>query len=210
MTSRKVAGSGTYRKWLPRAVQRVCYGNGWKMSLRRRIRSKTPAARSIYATSLRGVSDHFEANHCHIQNMRKCLALAFVRKQSEYVLGLPSAAVGVLEIAFDETEMHVKIGPAIGVHHIMMLHSRLWQASPNIPDIHRHELIQVPVFLQDTSAKTLANAILLRLPAPLDALKQSYGVLAVVLNSDSAAACKKVARHFKCLATLARIEVAPS
>eukprot|EP00969_Alexandrium_andersonii_P149076 6592449-Alexandrium_andersonii.AAC.1 len=91
----------------------------------------------------------------------------------------------------------------------MMLHSRLWQ-SPRTPQTFPATSWSKYLCFAGHLSAYFRQCDIAPPSRALDALKQSYGVLAAVLNSDRARACKKVAKHFKCLATLAWIEVAPS
>eukprot|EP00969_Alexandrium_andersonii_P065062 2864459-Alexandrium_andersonii.AAC.1 len=71
-----VRGRGGYKRWLPRAVQRVCFGRGWAppSQAARRLTKKTPQARSVYATSVTGTADAFEGSAGHVERLRKAIA----------------------------------------------------------------------------------------------------------------------------------------
>ena len=125
----KVRGKGQWRKWMPRAILRVCFGRGWCRS-RRRIKCKQAyksaplrnKRRNPRASSLRAVADFFEGSVTHTQKVRNCFALGYSEAQRKFILSLPPAKHIVLLISFDESDTSIEIDGDKGTFSLLMMH----------------------------------------------------------------------------------------
>jgi hypothetical protein len=141
---------------------------------------------------------------------RKAAALEYTRCQVDALTRLSLADLAVLEIAFDESDQPASVLGVAGIWPMMMLHCRLWWRPLGSDGFVKYELSLPPSFLQDTTAATLANAVLMRLPMSMQDIKKKSTVLLVVINTDAAPACIRAAKHFRSLASLRRIMVRPN
>lgn len=65
-----IKGRGSHKRWVPSAVQRLCFGRGWQKPKRTVCGIKAHRVRSPFASSIRGAADFYRASTSHIQNMR--------------------------------------------------------------------------------------------------------------------------------------------
>eukprot|EP00974_Lingulodinium_polyedra_P068409 6625018-Lingulodinium_polyedra.AAC.1 len=75
-----------------------------------------------------------------------------------------------------------------GTCHVMVLHASLL-LGPNL-----HDIVAAPAILKDTSTRCILNAILDRLPLRIEDCAIADGFLTLIVNSDSARACKLLGR----------------
>ncbi len=207
----KVRGKGKTKKWLPQAVQRLCFGRPYAPpSVRKRVKGKSSVKsmirvrvkrRSPCASSVRATADWFESAHNHCQQLRNCLAFHYLVLQEEHLRGLPQAEHAALLVQFDETEQQLLVDGDRAIFSFMMLHVTLiWTMLDGTP--YKVECPVPPTVIADTSAKNILTAILKCMPLDLKHLKAKVAALSLILVSDSARACKKAGRHFKACAKL--------
>ena len=126
---RKVKGSGAYRRWLPGALQRVCWGRRPSTSQgRRRIRSKraVKARTALTASSAKAWTALMQGASSHVRNVRCAMAARFLQLQRRSLQDEPHANILICELAFDETEtMATMDGSPNEIAHMMTLHIRL-------------------------------------------------------------------------------------
>ena len=124
----RLRGRGVARRWLPEAIQRVCFGRGWRQ-VRTWLRGKTASKthhRSVQATSARGIADVYSTGASRIQSLRNAVALHYCTVQSKYLKSLPKDSVAVLDISFDESDQQAEICGTARIQSMMRLHGRLY------------------------------------------------------------------------------------
>ena len=108
----------------------------------------------------------------------------------------------VMVLSIDETEQQIFVQGEHGTHHVMMLHSTVWQRSTNGKCFHE-ELALPPAVLSNTATPTLLSAVEMRTHGIFsqagDASPGTQTVL--VLQSDSALQMCKMARGYSQAAT---------
>jgi len=207
-------GKGVFRRWLPEAVLRACWGLRVKQRLvaratRRPLRAKTgqrPRMASPSVASARNFARFYRANHSHVAAVRCATAQQFLDVQ-KVQLTRPDQPYEclVVELAIDETEMKIKLESEGTTVHIMVLHGRLSFRSGDTWVT--RELVMAPAVVESTSAEVLVEAIKRRLPRSLAELATwcRPGRSFVLLNSDSAASCLRAARRLNAVAAVCRM-----
>ena len=135
----------------------------------------------------------------------RCVALKLMEMETSALEKLPSAEVAVLEIGFDESDQVCRINGLHGVYTMLMIHCRLLLFGVEAEELLRYELYIPPGFLTDQTARTVLNAVFLRLPIELNKLKRKVRILVVLILSGSAKTCLKVGQHFRTMAKITKV-----
>ena len=188
----RVSGRGQYRRWTPATVLRTSFGRGWKASTRRRVQKKRAVdhlrpgttQRNTQACSTAATADFFEAANNHVTYNRCAIALKYCKEASRYVKSRPNTRMGILEISYDASDQPATIDGDPAIYEMVMVTMKLtWFGEGR-----RHtEVINIscpPVFVEDTSAETLLQALLARLPVSFQTLLGKCQILVIVPNSD--------------------------
>ena len=157
---------------------------------------KTKHIRNPVVSSARCAADFYEGGHSHVQDLRNSLALQYVNAQGKKLCSLPKASVGFLEISFDESEQVTRHEKECAIFDMLMLHARLRWKDAATKEVQTYEITLPPAFLRGKTAGHLLAGVLQRLPISISMLKRKCLVLAILIMSDSARACKKMGRHF--------------
>ena len=94
-------GRGGYRRWLPQALLRCCFGLGCRSV--KKVGREKPQPRSGLHMAPRTVAEWFRGGHSHVQRIRNAVAetiCAEVEKRIEET----TAGTLLLEVSFDETK----------------------------------------------------------------------------------------------------------
>lgn len=187
-----VAGKGQSRKWTKAALQRACWGRGWRPVAFRRIRTKSrQQPRNAVATSQRGLADTFECSHSFICEIRDAVASKCLELQETKLRELGSFDNIFLQIAFDESEQWAIVDNLKGIYNMMMVHARV-----HCGDAAPLELAIPPAFVERSTATCMLRALSTGLPVkPADLCRQA-DVSVIGIVSDSAKACIKLGRSF--------------
>ena len=186
---RKIFGRGQYKKWLPPAILRVCFGSNFIAKSRRRA-----------AGSMRGLADFYEASHSHIRRLRCCIAAAVLQMQRACLMALPFMQHAVWVVCFDETEMlfcneQSEFSASNERKHMLMVHFILHARFALGTALRRKEIVTSPAILQNMKATTILNALSQRAPMSVVNLASKTKRLCVVFCTDAANTCKSVAYH---------------
>lgn len=198
-----VKGTGAYRKWLPAALQRSCWGLRTRrrvcktprlVARRQRGKRREPAAAPT-TTSTRTYAVFSRSSAKYVQDIRNAVSEKFVQLQADAFAFLPrDLDLIVLEIAFDETEEPITLGQVRSeTVHVMTLHGRIFYRAGM--EHNKIELVMPPAVLESTSANNLKAALLRRLPWSLHSIKSRCKRFVLLVNSDSGAACLRLGRH---------------
>lgn len=116
------------------------------------------------------------------------MAETFLKLQTEALSALPPPQYAVLQVSLDETEIDLVDN---NTQHVVMVHGLLqWRAS-EAETVRTHQIVMPPAFVNDTTAEALYQVWQDRMPECMKTLQQDH---AIVMNSDSAKACKRLAR----------------
>lgn len=206
-----VRGRGEYRRWTPSGVLRACFGRGWaapsERNIARRLNGKKPPQRrNVAASSATAIADHYDACATHVQRLKQAVAYHYVKEEIRCLQAAAPCDVCVLKVTFDESEQLASIDDEAGIFSMMMVHVTIKQIFGD-NHVKTHHIALPPAFVANTDAPTLLNAILTRLPAPLEWLCRMCRVLWIMPGSDSARSCLKVGRHFAFLANAGKRNV---
>ena len=139
-------------------------------------------------------------NHTYVSRIRGSVAHRYLQLQAAALQALPACQVGVLELAFDETEHTIKVGSTddddgvvVGGQHLFMFHAILTWVLPNL-DEERHNITMPPVVIEEQTTEAILAAIKLRFPIVLADLIAKAKDFTIVVNSDSASACLRLSK----------------
>ena len=104
----------------------------------------------------------FEAADNHVTYNRCAITLKYCKEASRYVKSRPNTRMGILEISYDASDQPATIDGDPAIYEMVMVTMKLtWFGEGR-----RHtEVINIscpPVFVEDTSAETLLQALLAR------------------------------------------------
>ena len=197
-------GRGAYKRWLPAAPQRACWGlkprkriNKRKQVVRRRLRGKrrpqAPAAPTTASTRVYAVFTRSSGKY--VQDIRNAVCERFFVLQAAALERLPrDLDTIVMELAFDEKEEPITMGEVRSeTVHIMTIHARIFHRKGS--ESSKIELAMAPAILDNTRGENLKAALLHRLPWSLHAFQARCMRFTLVLNTDSAPACLRLGRH---------------
>ena len=110
----KVKGKGAYQRWLPQALQRVCWGLRPRMVHKKfRVSSKQsqPSCRTVapVASSANVWASFMQGGSSHVQEIRNAMSEHFLQLQIGALNILEKSKYMFLEIAFDETETPMRM-----------------------------------------------------------------------------------------------------
>ena len=134
-----------------------------------------------------------QASHSYVQNVRHACAEQFLRFQLEALHRLGRADTMILEVALDETEEPTRVDVRAETVHMMTVHARLFHRRGQ--ETKRVDIVMPMATVESTASEALKAALWNRLPMPLQSLAQRSRRFAMVLNTDSGAACLKLGRH---------------
>ena len=126
------------------------------------------------------------------------MAETIIEGQAHEVAKVPDAQMAIAELSFDETQCFGLLDgkkSSQNLYSMLMAHMVLTL----ILDIGRrltHDVIIPPGFIASTTGAVAAASLLKRLPISLADMKRKCKTLIVLILSDSARACIKVARYF--------------
>ena len=202
---RRVQGKGNYKKWLPSAMLRACWGlrpktykPPKKQRPRKRQRRKAPVPTNVVAPtvdSCRCFARFYRAGHGHVQRLRNACAQLYIDVQKARLEELPHHKWGVLELAIDETEFKMSLETRGETAHVMVTHCRfrgrrLGSNSTLDTDL---DIVIPPTVVPTTSASALLASLNRVLPFTLDDLRGKCArSFAIVLNSDAGSGCLKL------------------
>ena len=92
-------------------------------------RPRAPGSNST-AASARAYAGFFRSTHSYIQKIKSAMSYWLLGKQSEL---LDSGNIhgdvkhSIFQVAVDETEIHIKYNGEAGLHHLMMIHGKLFR-----------------------------------------------------------------------------------
>ena len=184
----KIKGKGRYKRWLPMAALRCAFGS---------VRESSPRRANWLATSTRTSADVFDVSHTHVQRIRDACAIAVTSIQRERMLALPLASFASLVISFDETTVEMRVGGVQALHPLMMMHGRVQWIEAVSGHKTASEILMAPAALVTTKAPGLLAAINCRLPVGLSEILKRCRTLCLILVSDSARSCIRVARSLR-------------
>ena len=181
-------GRGTYKCWTSRSILRVAFGD---------VDSKcSPLAFSTHASGY-----FLNSSTTYVQRLRDGLANFSVDAAwSNVATAVARVPVFiVMELSFDETAEDLQVGSELGPQTTLMMHvRRLFVYETETVLIH----VSIPTaVLLDATAESISVALRDRVPM---AFQHFRAGMLLVLNSDSAESCKRVARHFHRLAETVR------
>ena len=187
----KCKGKGGYKRWLPAAVLRCCFGHRVGEVRKKGKRKARPSGLHM---APRTVAEWFRSGHSHVQQVRNAVAETIVSHVNEQVESdSKRPGVRILEVSFDETKENIRCAQTVGSQHVLMCQARLGVQTPEFDFIDR-DIICPTTVIQDTTAETLLSALTERLPMMLDFDKRCPYVL--ILNSDSAQSNIRLGKHF--------------
>lgn len=145
--------------------------------------------------------DDFGSNSSYINAARSFVAARYLHYQELYLRSLPEGEMGTIEIALDEVTHDMAVQEAHmssvrpGPTSLFVLRAQLvWRISSD--DVQKYQITMPTLALLDTSAEFLCAAIDRALPVRLDFLARRVRHFAVILNTDSASSCLRLARVF--------------
>lgn len=141
-----------------------------------------------------------DGSHTYVSSVSGSIAHRYIQLQAAALQELPACRLGVLELAFDETEHTLKVGGTddddgvvVGGQQLFMFHSILTWILPNL-DEQRHNITMPPLVLEDQTTESILAAIQLRFPVILADLVAKAKDFTIVVNSDSASACLRLSK----------------
>jgi hypothetical protein len=194
----KVKGRGKYRHWVPPAVLRVCWGLRPPRPRHpvRRLSKKQPLHRSITptVTSTNTFALLNFSGGTHVQQVRNAMAQHFLDLQVAAFRQLPVCDVMFLELAIDETEVDSRQDLRSERCPMVVLHARVARYGTHQQPV-MLELVIPSAMVLSTSSNALLAVILQRMPLSFQELRRTARSVVLILNSDSARSCVKLARH---------------
>ena len=198
----RITGKGAYKRWLPSAIQRACWGLRPRPRIckrpPRRIHKKRPAQVPAPTTmSTRAYAVSSRAGITHVHNVRSAVSEELVCRQISELQALPrNHQLCMLELAFDETEEALSLDKVRSeTVQMMTLQARLFlRRSPT--DSIKFDIVIPPVALNGTAAEFLVAGVKARLPLPLAAFAALASRFVLIVNTDSGPSCLKAVRHF--------------
>ncbi len=187
-------GEGQYRRRLPAAIQRACFGGNAIQKAKGVLRS---------SASLRVLSDYFAASHSHIRKLRGCVAAHVLMLQHALLADLPMMRHVVWVAFFDETDMDLCAEQAAGTssrgnvrRHVLMVHFVIAARYVSTMPLRWKECISAPAVLKNQKATTILRALSKRAPISVMNLAAKCRRLAVIPATDAANTCKSVGYHY--------------
>ena len=92
-------GRGGYRRWLPEALLRCCFGRSVK-----KVERGKPQPRSGLHIAPRTVAEWFRGGHAHVQRVRNAVAEIICDEVKKRMKEVGNASSVILEVSFDETK----------------------------------------------------------------------------------------------------------
>ena len=130
----------------------------------------------------------------YVQEIRNSVGEKYMVMQTQALAELRNLDVVVLEIAFDETEEPITIaGVRSQSTHVMACHLRLFHRTGGATA--KIDIVIPTVLLESTTAENLAAAVNRGLPLSLANIQARARRFALRVNTDSGAACLRLARH---------------
>ena len=128
--------------------------------------------------------------------MASVLMTASQERHSACIGALPEYIV--YDVSFDETTEDLQVDGDQGPQHVMMIQGKI---SCCYADWVKVVDVVTPItILVGIGAEDILTALKTRVPAVVEGVADLGVPYCVVLNSDSAKACKRLARHFQALA----------
>lgn len=193
----KIRGRGAYKQWCNEACLLAAWGR--QLSLKK----KDSAGSLRGAVSSRVMADFFEASHSHIRKVRGALAFGFMTLQRMFLATLPLMLHVIWVCSLDESEFLLTSESQISKHHVQMVHFVLAARVALSGPLLRKQIVASPATLLNQTAVSLYMGLMSRAPIPLLTLAAKTKRICLILNSDSANACKALGSHM--LGTLLKI-----
>lgn len=185
-------GRGGYKRWVPRAVLRICFG---LESVFRKGMAKKRMPQTTMAASTSVMAAVNRASTTHIKQLRDGVACLILECQNSVFSETAGAPYVIVQVSLDETSEDVAVGADLGSRSIMMMHAKSMHRAGG--QLREHEIIFPTTVLEDTTAESVLAAMYDR--AEFLFHPRESGKLIVIVNSDSAPALKRMRRHFESL-----------
>ena len=159
---KKRRGHGSYRKLLPNAILRLSFGMRlFQGSTFGSTATKPDKLTNPSAAASRTLATFCGVSHSHVQVCRNAVAESVAKRIIEAVreethLGMLRLKLLVIQFAFDEAEMDVRVGRSSDVRHVFMSHVRLFLRRND----DQTKLLEIPVataIIDSTAAENLCE-----------------------------------------------------
>ena len=200
---RQPKGRGSYKKWLPSALLRACWGskprrrNVASNTLTRRLHRKTsgvkiPKVAAPTVSSTRAFARQMNSSTSHIARVRQGMSELYMRIQEDALDNLKFVPQQFVHIALDETQEPVSLHGRNELCQVLVIHMKLFRLPAREATLERLNVVLPTILLQGTTTADLYSGLLARLPLSLSKLAASAGETTFMLNTDSFTSCLRL------------------
>ena len=203
-------GRGAYKRWLPAALLRVCWGLRPERRPRKkrlpatRLRSKSSlsaasqkrAPAAVAVASLRETARQHQSSTTHVARVRYAMSELFMPIQEQELSMLQRVEEQWIEIALGETQEPVHMQTKSESAQVMVIHMKFLRLPAKGAELQMFRVVLPTVVLPGTATADILGGLFARLPLALEQLKAVAERTTFLLNTDSFGSCLKLV---KCL-----------